>query len=118
MKKLFPGILILAGFLSSCVNEPIVDKRGIDTVRYEADMAECRTFADEVNTPAEVAKHGAIGTVIGGALGAVFGDSHSAGRGAGGGAVIGGTKGATKAGQRKERVLFNCMKGRGYRVLG
>ena len=118
MYKPIMGILVLTGFLVGCVNEPIVDKRGVNPVQYEADLAECRAFADEVNTPAEVAEHGAIGAAVGGTLGAVFGNSRSAGKGAGGGAVIGGTKGADRAVQRKERVLFNCLRGRGYRVLG
>jgi outer membrane lipoprotein SlyB len=112
------GILMLAVFLGGCVNEPIVDKRGVNPVQYDTDLAECRTFAEEVNTPGEVARRGAIGAAVGGALGAVFGNSSSVGKGAGGGAIIGGTRGADRAGQRKERVLFNCMKGRGYRVLG
>ncbi len=106
-------------FVSGCVSDPIVDKRGVDEQKYQADLAECRSYADEVNSPAEGAKQGVVGAVVGGAVGAILDDRHtSAGEGAAVGAVLGTTRGVSEGEARKERVVFNCLKGRGYRVLG
>ncbi len=113
-KHLVIALVVVVG----CANEPIVDKRGVNHVKYEKDLAECRAYADEVNTPAEGAKRGAIGVAVGGTIGAIVGDGHSAGKGAGIGATVGATQGAERAGHRKERVLYRCLEGRGYRVLG
>ena len=52
-----------------------------------------------------------------GAIGAITGNSSSAARGAGVGAVSGGAKGASQGEQDEVRVVKNCLRGRGYRVL-
>ena len=114
MKKTLACLLLLAG----CANEPIVDMRGVDQAQYEKDLAECETYAAQVHTGGEAAKHAAVGAVVGGAIGAIIGDSQTAERGAGVGGLTGATKGASKAEQRKEQVVFNCLRGRGYKVLG
>lgn len=122
MKQL-PGTLAAAlaaiALIAGCASDrPIVDMKGVNQAQYRQDLAECRDYADEVNTGGEVAKGAAVGAVFGGVLGAVLGDSDTAQRGAGAGAVSGGARGADKAEQRKERVVYNCLRGRGYRVLG
>lgn len=113
--KLFYALPVL---LVACAHEPIVDTKGVDQVKYGQDLAECRDYAQQVSTAGEAGKHGAVGAVVGGAIGAIIGDSTSAARGAGVGAVSGVTKGGYRAEQRKERVVFNCLRGRGYKVLG
>ncbi len=102
----------------ACAHDPIVDTKGVDQSTYNRDLAEWRDYAQQVNTAGEAGKYGAAGAVIGGAVGAILGDSRSAARGAGVGAVSGATKGGHRAEQRKERVVFNCLRGRGYKVLG
>ena len=104
--------------ITSCANDPIIDKQGVDEKKYQSDLAQCQLYADQVDSPAEGAKQGAVGAAVGGALGAVLGNRHSAAEGVGAGAIFGSTRGVTEAEQRKQRVLFNCMKGRGYKVLG
>lgn len=116
MRRRYLWLLLVP--LAGCANDPIVDMRGVDPARLDQDLAECRAYAAQVNTPAEAAKHGGIGAAVGGAIGAIIGDSGTAGKGAGIGAVSGATKGAGRAEQRKERVVRNCLKGRGYKVLG
>lgn len=117
MKKLV--VAVVAGvWLVGCANDPIVDRHGVSEAQYQADLAECRNYAEQVNTAGETAKHGAVGAAIGTAVGAIIGDSSTAERGLGLGAVSGGTKGFGKAERRKERVLYRCMENRGYRVLG
>ncbi len=114
MKKLLPILLMIAG----CANEPIIDTHGVDQAKYERDLAECKSFSEQVSVGKEAVEHGAIGAAVGAVFGAVLGDSSSVGRGAGAGAVSGGTGGATEAERRKERIVFRCLKGRGYKVLG
>ncbi len=105
--------------LTGCANRtPIVDTRGIDEVAYQKDLAECQQYAEQVNTGEEAAKHGAIGAATGAVLGAIIGNSGTASRGAGVGAVTGSMRGGQKAEHRKEHVIYNCLRGRGYRVLG
>lgn len=112
-------LLPVAGLvMAGCASEPIIDKRGVDPVKYERDLAECRAYSEQVNTPAEMVKHGAIGAAIGGAVGAIVSDSHGAGEAAGVGAGIGATEGMTRSEDRKQQVFHRCLQGRGYRVLG
>ena len=104
--------------LMGCANEPIVDRRGVDEQEYQDDLAECRSYAYQVDTAGETAKAGAIGIAVGASVGAILGDSHDVEKGAGVGAVAGGAKGFRRAEPRKEKVLYRCMKSRGYRVFG
>lgn len=114
MKRILPLLVLLAG----CANDPIVDMQGVDKREYRKDLAECREYAEQVKAGQEAAKGGAIGAVIGGAIGAAIGNSDTAERIAGAGAVSGASKGAARAEYRKERVVHNCLRGRGYKVLG
>ena len=51
---------------------------------------------------------------MGAATGAVFGE---AGKGAGVGAIGGAAKSARRGDEEKHRVVKNCLRGRGYKVL-
>ncbi len=109
------AVLALAGCASS--DRVIVDPQGVDQAKYQQDLADCRQVAGQVGTGRDAAEGAVGGAVLGGLLGAIFGNSHTAGMGAGAGAVIGGAGKAGDAQQEKEKVLKNCMRGRGYRVL-
>ena len=50
-------------------------------------------------------------------LRAIAGNSDTAERAAGVGGVIGGAKGAGSGLRERDRVVKNCLRGRGYRVL-
>ena len=117
MNKRFPSLCLVV-FLFGCASDPIVDRRGVDENKYQRDLAECRGYGTQVNTPGETAKHAAVGAAIGGTIGAIAGDITDAGQGAGIGVTIGATKGFNRAEHRKEKVVYRCLKGRGYRVLG
>lgn len=118
-------LLFLAlGLLASCRqveeitgNRPIVDTKGIDLEAYEADLQECYVFADEVEAGRKVATGAATGAVVGGVIGAAAGNSETAKRGAGVGAASGTLGGASSAMQERQRVVRNCLTGRGYLVL-
>ena len=112
-------VISIAVFVFGCADtRPIVDTKGIDLAVYEKDLSECQTYANQVSTGESAAKHGAVGAVTGAVLGAIVGNSTTAGQGAGVGAVTGSVKGGQKAEYKKERVIRNCLRGRGYRVLG
>jgi outer membrane lipoprotein SlyB len=114
MRKLLPLLLLL----TACAEDPIVDMRGVDERQYQNDLAECRDYAAQVNTGKEAVKHGAAGAAVGAVVGAVIGDHRTAERVAGVGAVTGSSKGISRAEKRKQTVIFNCLRGRGYKILG
>lgn len=102
--------------------EPVIDTQYVDPRGYQADLADCRKFAEHVNPAEDAAIHGAIGAAIGAAtfaaIGAVVGIP---GTGAAIGAISGGSSGATRGAyssvEKKHRIVRNCLKGRGYSVL-
>jgi outer membrane lipoprotein SlyB len=109
---LLAAVLALAGCTTT--DEIIIDKKGVDMSRYQQDLAECRSYASEVQTGKKVAKGAASGAVVGGLVGAITGD---AGKAAGVGAVGGGARGANEGSREEVQVVKNCLRGRGYRVL-
>ena len=117
MMKIF-YLLVTAMLLTACSSQRIiVDQQGADMSMYNRHLAECRSYAEQVPTGTETAKGAVGGAVIGGALGAIVGNSRDASRGAGAGAVVGGVRGGGKAGHEKDRVVKNCLRNRGYKVL-
>ena len=109
--------------LSACASHSdppggiIIDTKGVDMSAYYQDLHECRNYASQVNTGSRVAGKTISGAVIGGALGAITGDSGTAKRAAGVGGLLGAVKGSSQASREKQRVVRNCLRGRGYRVL-
>jgi len=91
--------------------------QGMSTAQYNNDLADCRTYADEVAVGREVARGGVGGAVIGGLIGAAVGNSNTAQRTAGAGAIGGSARGAGNAMRERDVVIRNCLRGRGYRVL-
>jgi outer membrane lipoprotein SlyB len=104
--------------LSGCASKQIViDKQGVDMTRYEKDLAECQQYAEEIDTGTQVAKNAAGSAAVGAAVGAILGDRHSAQKLAGVGAVTGAAHGGARASEEQVRVVKNCLRGRGYKVL-
>ena len=107
-------LLTLAGCASKQV---IVDTKGVNMAQYEQDRLECEQYAGQVDSGGQVARSAGFGAAIGAMFAAIFGNSSDVGRGAAAGGVAGGAKGAIKSDQEQSRVLRNCLRGRGYRVL-
>ncbi len=97
--------------------EPIVDRKGVDPNAYQQDLAECRTYADEVAIGARVGTGAAAGAVVGGLIGAAVGNSRTAQKVAGAGAVHGGARGGIDGMRERSTVVKNCLRQRGYKVL-
>jgi hypothetical protein len=96
---------------------PIIDTQGVNQERYTRDLADCRQFAGIIDAE-KAALQGMIGGMIVGALiGSAYGGSRNTQFGAnyGAGAGLGGV--AAKATNTQEKVMINCMAGRGYRTL-
>lgn len=123
MKKLYISVLT-AVFLNACAsveeltgNTPIIDTKGVNLAYYDTDLAECQTYADQVQMAEKAAAGAVSGAVVGGLIGAVWGNSDTAARSAGTGAIGGGAGGIAKGVHERDRVIKRCLSGRGYRVL-
>jgi len=97
---------------------PIVDMEGVDPNRYMADLNACRSYSNSIRAGDHAVAGALAGAVTLGVLSAAFGGRRNENnRWAAAGAV----KGASLAGRRamdtQERVIINCMAGRGYRTL-
>jgi hypothetical protein len=116
--KPFVSVLAPLLLLSACAYRPIIDpKTSAHPERFDADLAECRQYAEQAPAAGKVAGGAGIGAAIGAGFAVATGHSDAAGRAAGGGAVIGGAKGAGASGDEKRMIVRNCLKGRGYAVL-
>jgi len=112
--------------LAGCAQtyQPVVDTKGHDTARYQQDLYECRQYAEQVSPAGQAAVGGLGGAAGGAALGAITGalvGGVSAGEGAALGAATGGAVGVGAGAYRgideQQRVIDNCLRGRGYNVL-
>jgi outer membrane lipoprotein SlyB len=95
-----PGLVAVAVALAACASHPgpIIDRKGVDPVAYERDLAECSKYASEI----QVASGAAKGAVAGGAYGAAVGSIHgNASQGAGTGAISGAAWSALDADREK-----------------
>lgn len=108
--------LITLTALTGCLShpEPLIDRQGVNIAQLERDLADCETYGDQVRIEAGVTKGAVAGGAVGAATGAVLGDT---GSGAAVGAIGGGARSAQIGEREKSRVVKNCMRGRGYRVL-
>jgi outer membrane lipoprotein SlyB len=123
MKKIIAVTVCLA--LTACATrpsgenyQPIIDTKGVDTVRLESDLHECQAYARQVAGAAQQAAAGAVaGALLGAILAAAAGSRYSRNQHAAVGAVAGMSSGAV-AGERDQRdIIRRCMAGRGYNVL-
>jgi hypothetical protein len=117
-RKWLHGIPALLLFVSACTttSEIIIDEKGANMTNYEQDLAECRSYSEQVAVGEKAARGAASGAVVGGAVGAVS-NRHDTAEGAAIGAITGGASGINAGERDKVRVVKNCLRGRGYRVL-
>jgi outer membrane lipoprotein SlyB len=122
----YPRIAFLSGMLviTACSNTShdsgsgiIIDTKNTNMSNYAQDLKECESYAEQVNTGKKAASGAIGGAVLGGLVGATVGNSNTAQRAAGAGAITGTARGVAKSEQEKSRVVRNCLRGRGYRVL-
>lgn len=116
MMKYTAFSLVLLLLLSACADKPIVDMKSVDRAKYQVDLQECSTYADEVAVGKKAAGGAVAGAAVGAAIGAIWSGS-SVGESAGTGAVLGGTRGTAEGVRDREQVVKQCLRGRGYPVL-
>ena len=114
---LIVALLALAGCVAPARDRVIVDTKGVDPETYRIDLEECAEYAGLVDVQGRVVTNAAGGAVLYGVLGAVLADGDLAKRTAGAGGVLGGVRGGVRATREQDRVMRNCLRGRGYRVL-
>ena len=126
MKRQTHMALTLIGLgvaLTGCANtgaayQPILD--GPQNAAYQNDLVECQELAREHSLMNENTKSDAlVGALIGGAIGAL--DDGGIGNALGGAAVggaAGAATGAYEARDERSRIVVNCLRGRGHRVVG
>ena len=97
MRILFALALIF--WVSGCasnrpfVDEPIIDRKGVDMSRFYVDKAECEAYANEVRTGEKVVRGVLGGAVAGGAAGAILNRGPDSRSVVPAGAVAGGVRG-------------------------
>lgn len=123
------AMLVAAGLLSGCVSknyvdtfEPVIDQKGVDAAKYQADLQECRSYAVAQDPANKAAKQALAGALVGAALGAAVGSAYGrAGYGAGVGAAYGTVGGAANGAltgvRAQQMIVTRCMAGRNYKVL-
>lgn len=110
--------LLIATLIGACAShpEPIVDTKGVNMAVYEQDLADCKSYAEQVRIEAGMARGAAAGAATGGAVGAIR-DRGDVVEDAAVGAVLGASKSGVHGAKEKDRVVKNCLRYRGYRVL-
>ncbi|WP_254055872.1 glycine zipper family protein [Ruegeria sp. EL01] len=112
--------LLLAG---ACTNtgasyQPVID--GPIGPNYSNDLAQCQQLAaSQATIDGSTAGNAAIGAAGAAAVtGIVQDSSDNLGRAAVAGALLGASADAIGKNQNKEVIVRNCMRGRGYNVVG
>jgi len=114
INKLPLSILCFLAAGCASYSEPIIDTQGVNMSQYEADLADCKAYSQQIEPATGMAKGAAAGAATGAAIGAIGGD---VGEGAGVGAVLGASKSGVRAADDADKVVKRCLRYRGYRVL-
>ena len=115
-----PALLTSLILLAACSEEPyspIVDGR--KSANFQQDLGACRTVAQKAQLSNQSTTAGAV---VGGLVGAADADDGDELEGAIAGAVVGRLLGRASGNEeldeRRERIVFICMRDRGHRGVG
>ena len=116
-KLLILTLIISITSVTGCARraQVIIDPEGVDMGLYRADLADCQNIARQVDS--KVGSGIVGGAIVGAIAGSIIGGSRTAEKTAQLGALSGGVKGGAHTRQERIRVIKNCMRDRGYRVL-
>jgi len=119
------SLIALVAMLAACADSytPVVDMDGVNADKFQRDMAKCRSYANQVDAAGNGATDAVIGAGVGAAAGAALGAlSGNAGGGALAGTAVGGLggggAGTAHSMARQKTIIDNCLKKRGYTILG
>ena len=124
MKKMIS--LLVIGSVVGCASNPqiVVDPKSVsDGVKYDRDMAECKTMSENYDASAATAGSAMLGAgaAVGSAAlilatgGLYLLPAGIAAAGAGG-AAAGGSISKSKENQAREKIWADCMNDRGYKA--
>lgn len=110
------ALLVLQGCASRIA---VVESSEVDKEKLEQDMAECRSYANELDDDGRVAEGIFIGAMVAGIAEYIFsgGDGDFARGAAFVGGIDGGLHAASDLEYEKSEVVKNCLHYRGYIVL-
>ena len=123
MKKLFLYLNLF--FVVSCAQTDlsdrndiaIIDTRGVDESVFKKDYSECSDFAKNIDLTERTLKQGAVAGATGAAVGAIIGGEEAAKKIGGSAAVLNAVEANLDGRNEQAKIIKNCLRGRGYKVL-
>ena len=123
MKKLF--LYLNLCFVIGCAQTDlsdrndiaIIDTRGVDESVFKKDYSECSDFARNVDLTERTLKQGAVAGATGAAVGAIIGGEEAAKKIGGSAAVLNAVEANLDGRNEQAKIIKNCLRGRGYKVL-
>ena len=123
MKKLF--LYLNLCFVIGCAQKDlsdrndiaIIDTRGVDESVFKKDYSECSDFAKNIDLTERTLKQGAVAGATGAAVGAIIGGEEAAKKIGGSAAVLNAVEANLDGRNEQAKIIKNCLRGRGYKVL-
>jgi len=123
MKKLF--LYLNLCFVIGCAQTDlsdrndiaIIDTRGVDDSVFKKDYSECSDFAKNIDLTERTLKQGAVAGATGAAVGAIIGGEEAAKKIGGSAAVLNAVEANLDGRNEQAKIIKNCLRGRGYKVL-
>lgn len=123
MKKLF--LYVNLCFVIGCAQThlsdrsdiAIIDTRGVDESVFKKDYSECSDFAKNIDLTERTLKQGAVAGATGAAVGAIIGGEEAAKKIGGSAAVLNAVEANLDGRNEQAKIIKNCLRGRGYKVL-
>ena len=123
MKKLF--LYLNLCFVIGCAQTDlsdrndiaIIDTRGVDESVFKKDYSECSDFAKNIDLTERTLKQGAVAGATGAAVGAIIGGEETAKKIGGSAAVLNAVEANLDGRNEQAKIIKNCLRGRGYKVL-
>ena len=95
----------------------IIDTRGVDESVFKKDYSECSDFAKDIDLTERTLKQGAVAGATGAAVGAIIGGEEAAKKIGGSAAVLNAVEANLDGRNEQAKIIKNCLRGRGYKVL-
>ena len=95
----------------------IIDTRGVDESVFKKDYSECSDFAKNIDLTERTLKQGAVAGATGAAVGAIIGGEEAAKKIGGSAAVLNAVEANLDGRSEQAKIIKNCLRGSGYKVL-
>tara|TARA_Y100000994_G_C15572923_1_gene393223 strand:+ start:227 stop:607 length:381 start_codon:yes stop_codon:yes gene_type:complete len=95
----------------------VIDTRGVDMDVYRADFLDCSSFSKNIDITGRTIEEAALGLGAGAAVGAIIGGKESAKKIGGTAGVLSAVEANVEARYEQSKIIKNCLRGRGYKVL-